>query len=55
MSASRESGSEVQRSGLFSADGGDSRPLRLGYEAWLDGSAVVGRLARELLRRIQQT
>jgi hypothetical protein len=33
---------------LFSADGGDSRPLRLGYEAWLDGSAVVSRLAREL-------
>jgi len=48
MSASEQSNSQVQRSGWFSADGGDSRPLRLGYEAWLDGSAVVGRLAREL-------
>jgi hypothetical protein len=48
MSASHERGSEVQRSGLFSADGGESRPLRLGYEAWLDGSSVVSRLAKQL-------
>jgi hypothetical protein len=48
MSASQQSNSQVQRSGWFSANGGDSRPLRLGYEAWLDSSAVVGRLAREL-------
>ncbi len=48
MSASQDGKSQVHRSGWFSADGGDSRPLRLGYEAWLDGSAVVGRLAREL-------
>jgi hypothetical protein len=48
MSASPEGNAQVRRSGWFSADGGDPRPLRLGYEAWLDGSAVVGRLAREL-------
>jgi len=48
MLASQQSNSPVQRSGWFSADGDEPRPLRLGYEAWLDGSAVVGRLAREL-------
>lgn len=48
ISASQQGNFQVLRSGLFSADSGDYRPLRLGYEAWLDGSAVIGRLAREL-------
>lgn len=48
MPAIQEGKSQILRSGLFSADGGEPRPLRLGYEAWLDGSAVVRRLAREL-------
>lgn len=38
----------VYRSGQFSVAGGKRRPIRMGYDAHLDGRAVVYRLAREL-------
>jgi len=38
----------VYRSGQFGVAGGERRPLRMGYNAHLDGRAVVYRLAREL-------
>lgn len=43
----REEG-RVYRSGQFSVAGGGRRPIRMGYDAHLDGRAVVYRLAREL-------
>ena len=39
---------QLYRMGHFSVDGGERFPLRLGYEARLDGGAVIDRLAREL-------
>jgi 7-cyano-7-deazaguanine synthase in queuosine biosynthesis len=38
----------VYRSGQFSISGGERRPLRMGYDATLDGHAVVYKLARAL-------
>jgi len=38
----------VYRSGQFGVAGGERRPLRMGYNAHLDGRAVVCRLARQL-------
>jgi 7-cyano-7-deazaguanine synthase in queuosine biosynthesis len=38
----------MYKSGWLRFPGGEPRPLRLGYEAQLDGRAVIGRLSREL-------
>jgi hypothetical protein len=48
MVARKSDDVEVYRSGQFSTADGGRRPLRLGYDAWLDGRAVVYRLARDL-------
>lgn len=38
----------MYRSGWFRFPGSERRPLRLGFEAQLDGRAVIGRLSRDL-------
>jgi 7-cyano-7-deazaguanine synthase in queuosine biosynthesis len=43
-----EYGAGMYRSGWFRIPGSERRPLRLGYEAHLDGHAVIGRLSCDL-------
>ncbi len=47
-SADDEDHTAMYRSGWFRFPGSERRPLRLGYEAQLDGRAVIGRLSRDL-------
>ena len=46
--ADTEDEAGMYRSGWFRVAGSERRPLRLGYEAQLDGRAVIGRLSRDL-------
>ncbi len=47
-SADDEDHTAMYRSGWFRIPGSERRLLRLGYEAQLDGRAVIGRLSRDL-------
>jgi len=48
MDIGQDGDSQLRRSGWFCADDSARRPLRLGYDARLDGRAVIDRIAREL-------
>lgn len=46
--ADTEDKAGMYRSGWFRIPGSERRPLRLGYEAQLDGRGAIGRLSRDL-------